>query len=255
MYKKYEPKLFDPDSKEIFKISRSKIEMFYQCPKCFYLDQRLGVKKPSWPAFTLNSAVDALFKKEFDIHRANGEAHPLMTKYGIKAVPFEHSKMNDWRHTFTGVQVLHQPTNFLVYGAIDDIWVTPDKILVVVDYKSTSTNYEIDLDSKWKEPYKRQMEIYQWLLRNQEDLKKNGYRVSPKGFFVYANARKDEKAFDAKLEFDVEIIPYMGNDSWVEQKIIDIHHCLLSDKIPDAAKDCEYCAYRQAAEKKEAQAL
>jgi len=251
MYKKYEPKLFDPSSKEIFKISRSKIEMFYQCPRCFYLDQRLGVKRPSWPAFTLNSAVDALFKKEFDIHRANGEAHPLMTKYGIKAVPFEHSKMNDWRYNFTGVQVLYQPTNFLVYGAVDDIWVTPDKILVVVDYKSTSTNYKIDLDSKWKEPYKRQMEIYQWLLKNQKGLKEDGYRVSPKGFFVYANARKDEKAFDAKLEFDVEIIPYLGDDSWVEQKIIDIHQCLLSDEIPDATEDCEYCAYRQAAKKQE----
>lgn len=251
MYQEYKPKLFDPSSKEIFKISRTKIEMFYQCPRCFYLDQRLGVKRPAWPAFTLNSAVDALFKKEFDIHRANGEPHPLMAKYGIKAVPFEHPKMDKWRHNFTGIQVLHQPTNFLVYGAVDDIWVTPDKILVVVDYKSTSTNYKIDLNSKWKESYKRQMEIYQWLLRGQEDLKKDGYHVSPKGFFVFANARKDEKAFDAKLEFDLEIIPYMGNDSWVEQKIIDIHHCLLSDKIPDAVEDCEYCAYRQAAKKQE----
>ena len=44
--------IFDPDSKEPFKISRSKIEDFLRCPRCFYLDRRLGVGQP--PAFPFN---------------------------------------------------------------------------------------------------------------------------------------------------------------------------------------------------------
>ncbi len=250
MYRKYkgrEP--FDPSSKEPYKISRSKIDMFLKCPRCFYLDQRLGVKQPSMPAFTLNSAVDALFKKEFDIHRANGEPHPLMKKYGIPAIPFQHPKMDEWRHNFTGIQVLHKPTNFLVFGAVDDIWVTSGKVLVLVDYKSTSTYRKIDLNDKWKQWYKKQIEVYQWLLRRQEDLKQAGYKVSPKGFFVYANAQKDKEAFDAKLEFNIEIIPYMGDESWIEGTLLKIHECLMSDTIPKPNPECEHCEYRKKAKK------
>ena len=244
-------RVFDPNTQQAYRISRSGLEMFTKCPRCFYLDKRLAVKRPSWPAFTLNIATDLLFKKELDIHRSNKEPHPLMTSYGIDAIPFEHKEMDNWRNNFKGVQRFHSETNFMVFGAVDDIWVTPNKILVVVDYKSTSTVKKIDLNDKWKQAYKRQMDIYQWLLRGNKDLISDGYRVSDKGFFVYANARKDEKAFDAKLEFNVEIIPYVGDDSWVEQTVIDAHKCLVNDKIPGPDQECEYCNYRETARKVE----
>ena len=239
--------IFDPESKTPFRMSRTKIDLFVQCPKCFYLHQRLNVKRTSFPAFTLNSAVDQLLKSEFDIYRAQDEAHPLMESYGIDMVPFEHPKMDDWRHNFRGVKFLHEPTNLELFGAVDDIWVSPNKTLSIVDYKSTSTSREITLEGKWKEGYKRQMEIYQWLLRGQEDLLEAGYSVSDKGYFVYVNGRKDKKAFDAKLEFDVQIIPYVGDDSWVEKTVIRAHECMMGSEIPESGDECEYCDYRKKA--------
>src|SRR3989344_1124904 len=82
--------IYDPKAEVPYQLSRSKIDLFVECPRCFYLDRKLGVGRPDMPGFTLNIAVDHLLKKEFDIHRANKEAHPLMKQYGIKAVPFEH---------------------------------------------------------------------------------------------------------------------------------------------------------------------
>lgn len=242
----YNPKrtrnLFDPGSKEPFKLSRSKLEFFLECPKCFYLDRRLGVSRPSGPSFSLNSAVDALLKKEFDAHRIKAKTHPLMKHYDLKAVPFQHEKIDEWRYVFKGIQVLHKKTNFLLFGAIDDIWLKDDKSLSIVDYKSTSTQKEITLDDKWKQVYKRQMEIYQWLARNNSDLK--DYKISNTGYFVYCNGRKDRKAFDGKLEFDIEIIPYEGKDNWIEEKIIQAHDCLMRNSIPEMSKDCDFCRYR-----------
>ncbi|MEK7077575.1 MAG: hypothetical protein AAB928_00560, partial [Patescibacteria group bacterium] len=58
--------LFNPDSKTPFRLSRSKIDLFLNCPRCFYLDRRLGVAQPPGYPFALNSAVDKLLKKEFD---------------------------------------------------------------------------------------------------------------------------------------------------------------------------------------------
>ncbi len=230
--------LFDPKDKTQFKLSRSKIDLFLNCPRCFYLDRRLGLPQPQGFPFNLNSAVDALLKKEFDIHRAEGTQHPLMETYGIDAIPFEHEKMDEWRHNFTGVQFLHKPTNFLIFGAIDDLWISPHGELIVVDYKATSKEEEVNLNADWQIGYKRQMEIYQWLLRQ------NGFKVSNTGYFVYCNGKRDREAFDGKLEFDVSILPYKGDASWVEQTILDAHQCLMGDKIPAAGKDCDYCKYR-----------
>jgi CRISPR/Cas system-associated exonuclease Cas4 (RecB family) len=237
--------IFDPGSPEPFKLSRSKIELFLECPRCFYLDRRLGVGRPPGFPFTLNAAVDYLLKKEFDIHRAEGSAHPLMKEYGIKAVPFEHEKMDEWRENFKGVAHFHRPTNLYIHGAVDDVWINDAKELIVVDYKATSTNNEITLDAEYRQAYKRQMEIYTWLLR------RNGFKVSDTGYFVYANGEKDRRAFDGKLEFDVKILSYTGDDSWVEGAILDAHKCMSGEKIPAPSEKCEYCAYRRAAGKYE----
>ena len=173
-------RLYDPAATEPFKLSRSKIDLFVECPRCFYIDRRLGVGRPPGFPFALNSAVDALLKKEFDIHRAAKTAHPLIQKYGVDAVPASHADLDTWRHNFTGIQHLHKPTNLLIFGAIDDLWFNSAGEYIVVDYKSTSKDEEITaLDKEWQNGYKRQMEVYQWLLRQ------NGYKVSNTGYFVY----------------------------------------------------------------------
>jgi len=239
--------IFDPAAAGAFRLSRSKIENFMRCARCFYLDRRLGVGEPEGYPFNLNSAVDHLLKKEFDIHRAKGDAHPLMAHYKIDAVPFAHEELDRWRENFVGAQFLHKPTNLLITGAIDDVWINPKDELHIVDYKATAKDSEVNLDAEWQIGYKRQMEIYQWLFR------KNNFKVSSIGYFVYANGKRDREAFDGKLEFDVKIIPYTGDDSWVEPALKDIKKLLTSDSLPPSGVDCEFCAYREAADKALAQ--
>lgn len=228
-----------------WRLSRSKIDLFVECQRCFYIDNKLGTARPPGFPFNLNSAVDALLKKEFDIHRANGSHHPLMEQYGVDAVPFSHAKMDIWRENFKGVDCKHKATGFTVSGAVDDIWVNPAGELIVVDYKSTSKDARITaLDQDWHDGYKRQMEVYQWLLRQ------NGFKVSDTGYFVYANAGKDKKAFDGVLEFEVTLIPYTGDDSWVESTLGKIKDCLESEELPQRGDDCDYCTYREMVGKK-----
>ncbi|MBI2024216.1 PD-(D/E)XK nuclease family protein [Candidatus Giovannonibacteria bacterium] len=234
--------LYIPDSEIPYKISRSKIDLFLKCPKCFYFDRRLGVGQPPGMPFSLNSAVDKLLKKEFDIHRANETAHPLMKAYGLNLVPFPHEKIDEWRDALGGgIQYLDQGANLVITGAIDDVWHDQKGELYIVDYKATSKEGEVNLDADWQIGYKRQMEIYQWLFR------KNNFKVSDTGYFVYANGDSDKEAFDGKLEFDIKIIPYKGSDAWVPEVIKNLHKCLISDEIPKSSPDCDFCAYRNAA--------
>ena len=232
--------MFNPHSDEPFKISRSKIDLFLNCPRCFYLDRRLGVGQPPGYPFNLNTAVDTLLKKEFDLHRADSTAHPLMKAYGIDLVPFQHEMMDEWRENFKGVQFLHKLTNLIITGAVDDLWVDKKGVVSVVDYKSTSKTTEVNLDAEWQIGYKRQMEVYQWLMR------RSGFKVSDTGYFVYCNGITDKEAFDAKLEFNIKIIPYTGNDYWVEDTVINAKKCLMADEIPESGRDCDYCKYIEA---------
>ena len=241
---------YQPGQKTPFVLSRSKLDTFSECPRCSYLDLRLGVKRPSGPSFTLNNAVDELFKREFDAHRAAGSAHPLMKAYGLDAIPFAHEELDAWRDALRrGIKYHHAPTNLTLRGGIDDVWQTPSGELIIVDYKATSKKVGPSTEDDLYDSYKRQMEIYQWLFR------RNDFNVSPTGYFVYANGKSDAKAFDAKLEFDIELIPYTGSDAWVEPKLFELKEMLESDTIPAVGTafgggPCDFCTYREAAGKK-----
>lgn len=236
---------YQPGQAAVYKVSRSKIELFMQCPRCFWLDARLKISRPSGPPFNINKTIDELFKKEFDGYRAKGEPHPLMTDNQIKAVPYAHNDLDTWRHNFTGVTALHQPTNLHVFGAVDDIWVDDDGQLIVVDYKATSKASGVGIDSDWQISYKRQLEVYQWLLRQ------NGFTVSDTGYFVYTNARLDLDGFGDRLEFQTKVIPYTGSDNWVEPTLVKMKACLEAPEMPPIGTaamggPCDYCSYARA---------
>lgn len=96
----------------------------------------------------------------------------------------------------------------------------------------------MNLDAEWQDGYKRQMEIYQWLLR------RLGFKVLKTGYFVYCNGKTDRDGFNGRVEFDISVIPYTGgDDAWIEQTIINLKQCLESKKIPKESKDCEFCGY------------
>ncbi|TSC52439.1 MAG: Uncharacterized protein LiPW41_209 [Parcubacteria group bacterium LiPW_41] len=245
----YNPKrtrnIFNPDSKEPFQLSRSKIDNFLKCPRCFYIDRRCGVGQPPSFPFNLNSAVDTLLKKEFDTHRARNKIHPLMEAYKIDAVPFDHPKMDEWRDALRrGMKYFYEPANLIIQGAVDDVWKNNKTgELIIVDYKATAKEGEVSLDADWQIGYKRQMELYQWLFR------KNNFSVQDIGYFVYCNGKTDRFAFDGKLEFDVSLLPYEGRTEWVEPTLMSIQKCLMSDSLPDSAEDCDFCLYRDAVSK------
>lgn len=218
-----------------YRLSRSKIENYMRCKRCFYFDRKCGTEQPPMYPYTLNNAVDALLKNEFNQYRFLNQVHPYLVKHGIDAIPFSHEKLNDWRMNQRGLQYYHEITNFMVMGAIDDVWINFEGELIVVDYKATSTQKEVSLDDR--DSYKRQMEIYQWLLR------KNGFKVSNTAYFVYCNGDSAADEFDGMLKFKISLLPYHGDDTWIEQVLIDIKQCLIADIIPDASIDCNYCNY------------
>ena len=253
-----------------FPISRSKLEMYHHCPRCFWIDRVGGYPRPGMPGFLLNTLVDTLLKREFDTHRSDGTPHPYMTKFGLgHMIPLDHPMMDEWRQNFKGIRT--QKHGLELTGAIDDIWKSGDgdtEEWYVVDYKSTAANAEITaelfLEDIWKGSYVRQMAIYQWLLRGL------GHPVSTRGFFVYENGNNsaesllnDVNGVEARgiplksalvIEVDTanEDVIIEGERidiNWVENLVIGAKACLELDEVPEAGEFCEHCSYVDAVSK------
>jgi hypothetical protein len=238
--------IYVKDSNTIFKISRSKFTNFLDCKRCFYLDRVKGLKDPSMPGWSLNSAVDSLLKKEFDEFREKQKAHTFVKKNKLNFIPLKHEKMDYWRNALSGgISFIDTNTNIQIHGGVDDIWFDPEKKeLVVVDYKAQSNNAPVEttkyLNNIYHQSYKIQMDIYVHILR------KMNFKVSDTAYFYVCNGDKNYASFDEKLNFTTTLVPYKTNTSWIDKKIFEMKQTLDSEYVPEINKSCEKCMYLNA---------
>ena len=235
--------IYQKGTNNIFRISRSKLSTFIDCQRCFYLDRVKGLKEPSMPGWSLNSAVDELLKKEFDEYRKLKKPHPIMVENKLNFIPFDHEQIDKWRDSLKGgISYIDKDTNLEIFGGVDDIWFDKDKEeLVVVDYKAQSSNTPVEEESYLASPfhqgYKLQMDIYVYILREM------GFKTSDRVFFLVCNGEKSYDKFDKKLNFTTKLVPYITNTSNIKSVIKNMKFVLESDNTPDLNKSCEKCMY------------
>ena len=255
---------YNPEREEPYEVSRYQIENFIKCPACFWMNRAKGIKFPGMPGFLLNTATDTLLKKDFDKYRELQTPHPFMERHGLgHLVPYQHEDFEKWTQSLQlGFRTDYEPAHMIIGGGLDDVWHDPKTDeLFIVDYKSTAGKRnedktaleDINLVGHYKESYKRQMEIYQWIMR------RNGFKVSKTGYFVYVNGDQHfedgmliESEDKAQMSFNVQLLAYEADDSWVEQTILDLKACLDSDACPPHAEtgygpkgdqQCEYATF------------
>jgi len=257
---------YNPDNEMPYELSRGKLESFIQCEACFWLDRVRGIKFPSIPGFLLNTNTDTLLKKDFDQYRGKGP-HPIMESNGLSELrPYYHDDIDKWVSSIhfglsqNHFNTTHERTNILFGGGLDDVWENIHTgVLHIVDYKSTAqmSSEPAPLDQTfiapptdpkkrdYKASYRRQMEMYQWILR------RKGYEVSEIGYFVYVDGqhvgesgmidRSDSS--QAWMRFKTAVIPYIGNDQWVEKCLMSAKSILTEKNSPKHSAECEYGSF------------
>ena len=232
---------YKPGSDEPFKLSRSRVQLFLDCKRCFYIQNRLGIKMPKMLPFKLNSLVDTKVKQSFDVARRKQEPHKYFKDNGYKLVPLKHKMIPVWRENFQGLTYHHEKTNIILQGAIDDcVQDLNTKECSAVDYKSTQTENGEKvkyLGAPWHQSWKNQLSIYQYLLE------KNDLKISKQSFIVFCNAQLNESEWNENLIFDVQVIPYEVDLSWIEPALIEIKNLLETKKVPAYSEDtdCDNC--------------
>ena len=210
-------------------LSPNSLNLYYECPFCFWLEKRMGIKRPQPYPYALNSAVDILLKEEFDKYRKKRELHPLLVAYNIPAKLFPNQKLLDeWRNNRKGIRYYDAELDATLFGAVDDVLEFSDGKLAPMDYKSTGSKTANVYDR-----FQLQMDVYTFLLE------KNGYKTIRKGCLAFYVVDK-ENGFNDRLPFKKEIITIDTDSSYVQGLFAEAVTFLRNDAPSAHSQDCKY---------------
>lgn len=219
-------------------LSPNSLNLFLECPCCFWLEKKEGIKRPPPYPYALNSAVDALLKQEFDQYRAKNESHPLIVSQGIPAKLFHNQDLlNQWRSNFSGIRFYDKDLDATLFGAVDDVLEFPDGKLAPLDYKSTGSSAANIYDR-----FQIQMDIYTYLLE------KNGFSTPRKGYLAFYIVDK-ANGFNDRLPFKKELHEIETNPDDVFQLFKDAVSVLKRVSPPPHASDCKFGQWLQGTSK------
>jgi len=256
---------FNPAHPAPWEISRGWIEKAMTCEACFWLKKAANLKEIGIPSFNINTNTDILLKRDHDQYRGKGPS-PIMVSAGLEHLrPFAHPDLELWTDSKqfglspNHFNTIHEETHILFGGGLDDVFENIETgELHIVDYKSTSQDggnktEPAPLDESFLMPpgdpkkkdykagYRRQAEMYQWILR------RKGFQVSNTAYFLYVDGISrgldgmltDDDPHTAWMRFEAQIIPYVGDDSWVEAALHKAKELAQLDECPDHAEDCD----------------
>jgi len=214
---------------KVIQLSPSSLNLYYECPLCFWLEKRMGIKRPQPYPYALNQAVDFLLKQEFDKYRKKRELHPLLVAYNVPAKLFPNQKLLDeWRNNLKGIRYYDASLDATLFGAVDDILEFSDGKLAPMDYKTTGSKVANVYDR-----FQLQMDIYTFLLE------KNGYQTARKGILAFYVVDK-ENGFVDRLPFKKEIHIIDTDPSYVQDLFAEAVNFLRNEAPTSHSPDCQY---------------
>lgn len=210
-------------------LSPNSLNLFLECPLCFWLDKKCGIRRPPPYPYALNSAVDTLLKQEFDSYRKKGEVHPLILEHNIPARLFSDQQLlNRWRSNFDGIRYFDPHLKATLFGAVDDILEFKDGKLAPLDYKSTGSSVSNVYDR-----FQLQIDIYTYLLE------KNNFSTSRKGYLAFYIVDK-KNGFGGRLPFRKELKEIKANPDAVPELFSKAVAVLRSEIPPQHRDDCKF---------------
>ena len=210
-------------------LSPNSLNLFLECPHCFWLEKNKGIKRPTPYPYALNSAVDELLKEEFDAYRSKKLIHPLLKDVNIKAHLFENQRLlNQWRNNLAGIRYFDDGLKATLFGAVDDVLEFDNGKIAPLDYKSTGSSA-----SKVYDRFQLQLDTYTYLME------KNGFKTPRKGYLAFYIVDKS-RGFIDRLPFRKEMVEIETNPSDIYEIFKDAVACLRGETPPKHSQDCQF---------------
>jgi hypothetical protein len=214
-----------------YKLSPSSLNLFNECPRCFWLHINKGIKRPAGIFPSLPGGMDRILKVHFDKFMEQGKFPPeLQENDCVKGCKLfdDAEKLKLWRNNFKGIQWTDKEGNILM-GAVDNLLQKGDK-LIVLDFKTRGAGVKEDT----AQHYQNQLNIYNFLLQ------KNGHKTEDYAYLLFYHPTSVND--DGSVIFTTELIRMdisISNAEKLFKKAIEV----LKGKMPKSAEECEYCKW------------
>ena len=229
-------------------LSPSKLSVFTECPRCFWLQMNEKVKRPRGPFPSLPGGIDRKLKPYFDSYRAKGQMPPEFEGKLPGRLFEDQERLRRWRYWKSGLYYRNEELNVEMVTALDDL---------LVDVQEDGTGLYIPFDYKTKGgvPKTNGAEFYQVQLNCYElALDANGYKTCGKGVLAYVYPEDlerddlDEMRCVVPFDFGVQVyeLPTNLEDA---KKLIERACEVLRGGLPASMPGCEYCGYAEGYQK------
>jgi len=212
-------------------LSNSSLKLLIDCPKCFWRDKILKIKRPKGIIPGLQQGMDDIIKVYWDSLRKRGikihDENPTIYLFEDQV------KLDEWRFWKSGLP-RYSHKNIEVMGAVDEVGyekIKKQKYFLPIDYKTKKDQVQAGYGDKW---YKFQLSLYSYLM------KQAGMKVTDYGMIAYYSpARQQTKTiFHFNEDFEFVKVDYYAIESAIESAI-----GVLKGKEPQGNPQCEYCQY------------
>lgn len=211
-------------------LSASRLTLFIECRRCFWLEHRAGIAKPKTPFPTLPSGIDLVLKRRYDQYRAAGTL-PSELDGHVSGRLFDNVPLlTAWRDWRRGLRVRPSWARTEITGALDDCLIDPEGRLCPLDYKTRGSAPKANTSSY----YQHQLDLYALLLREA------GYPTGAEGVLVYyyPTAATDHGAISFATT-----VHHRPTDPDAARAHVEQATAILTGPMPDASPSCGFCAW------------
>ena len=211
------------------RLSPSALNIFLDCPKCFWLEYKARIHRPKGPFPSLPGGMDILIKKYFDSYRAVGKLPPEIDGQVTGELFSDMETLNKWRSWRSGLSYYDKSLDAVLAGALDDCLVHQGRY-IPVDYKTRGFN----LIEGGEEFYQNQLDCYSFLL-SANNLPEPHY-----AYLVYFIPREVKTGGAVHFSVEVKRVETFPENA---RKIFQRAAALLRSPIPESHSECQFCSW------------
>lgn len=216
------------------KLSPSRLGLYAECRRCFWLAMREGLRRPSGPFPSLPGGMDRAIKAHFDRYRARGALPPELAGQVTERLVDDQSFLEDARDWREEPKFRDAARDVVVRGGVDDLLETDDGKLVVLDYKTRGYPPK---DGGAPDYYRRQLNCYNLIFREA------GHPTADHAYLLYYHPDAVRERGEVAFHTDLVRVPV---DIEAARRLVDEAVAVLDDPVPEAAGDCDFCAWADA---------
>lgn len=206
----------------MIKLSPSSLNLFLECPRCFWLYVNKDIKRPSIPVATITTGLDRVIKEYFNLYRAKGILPPLL-EGRLPGRLIRNLPSKGW------LEFIDNKLDVKLGGYLDECLDLGNNFYAVLDHKTRGTKPE-----NIHKAYQFQMDVYTFLLeQNSLPTKKLAYLV----YYIPKTV-----TLQKTIEFEVAVHEIKTEPKRAEE-VFYAAISLLQRPVPLPNQYCDFCKW------------